>query len=92
MKTGCWAVFPPLPNSVSMGWKRKMFISHQFLLATLMLAQTPDLSPFYVVEMAVKPGMQSSAHPCLRHSSHGSPSTAQPSHPSSAGKPPKVLH
>lgn len=92
MKTGCWAVFPSLPNSVSLGWKRKMFISHQFLLAILMLAQVPNLSPLYVVEMAVKPGMQSSAHPCLQHSSHGNLSTAQLSHPSSVEKPPKVLH
>ena len=43
MKTGCWAVFPQLPNSVSLGWKRKMFISHQFSLATLMLAQATKL-------------------------------------------------
>lgn len=34
-------------------------------------------SPFYMVEMAVKPGMQSSAHPCLWHSSYGNLSRAQ---------------
>ena len=42
MKTGCWAMLSQLPNSVSLGWKWKMFVSHQFSLAILMLAQAPN--------------------------------------------------